>query len=324
MRLISYAVILLSLIASAAWSTTYDEPWQDRVVQAADTFLRAKIVTNEKDKGVTVKVMKVLAGLPISGEITIGGYSMLDIHTYNRETDELAFQCEKGEEYYMFLEKGEAAKWKIATPTAGTALSMPGGYVAATYRHSAHMAMVREDVYESTMTAVFQKYHDLPYDTVKIRSFIDQWLSKPPKNFTDDLRGDDSQVFANQHVALELCFHLQVTPPLSVLEPFLTASGRHIQISAIRALSSNSSPEAKRRLLQYAENPGNNLFARIMALWGLRRCGAKELVPDLKTFLKTSPDEQASFDVYWMDPRVGTTFPQTLHEAISKVIEDLR
>ncbi len=93
----------------------------------------------------------------------------------------------------------------IATPTAGYDYVTKGN-VVATFRHSYHQASVPVAIYERVMTAVFNNYHNLPYDKGDVEKFVNEYLTKKPAGFSES----EISTFFIQHVALECVYHLKL------------------------------------------------------------------------------------------------------------------
>jgi hypothetical protein len=186
MRLPLLLITSLLTITATSRATTWDEPWQETVVKDADTFIKATVVESSP-KSITLKVLKHLAGQPVPDALTVDRFSLLHLGSYSLGPDgmahELRFNFAKNEDWYFFLKKMKDKKdrdtWAIATPTAGFA-GAANGNVYATYRHSYHQALVPDDLYEPSMTAIFQFLHAQKYDEKYVHTLIKTELSQPP------------------------------------------------------------------------------------------------------------------------------------------------
>ena len=313
-------IILLSTIAASARATTWDEPWHETVVKDADAFIKAT-VTDSSPKSITLKVLKHLAGIQVPDTLTVDRFSLLHLTSVNgADTHELDFDFPKNKDRYFFLKKvkdKDRGTWAMATPTTGSA-GIENGNVYATYRHSYHQALVPADLYERSMTAIFQFLHDQKYDEKYVHDLIKAELSQPPYRLKQgDAEGQ--KIFFRQHVALESFYYFGTPAEYALLDPFLKTDDYHLGISAVRALSRIDTPEARQRLFDLLTTDRSG-FSRVMAVWGLKRQDAREYLPRLRDFAKTAPTEQTGFGGNIMDPRVGTRFPRSVKDACEELI----
>ena len=95
------------------------------------------------------------------------------------------------------------------------------------------------------------------------------------------------------------------------------------QISAVRALSRIATEPARARLFAFLTGDGTN-FAKVMAVWGLRRLGAREYLDKLAAFLAKAPEAETGFGGSIMDPRVGTRFPRSVKAAVQALVDEWR
>lgn len=296
-------LIAFAIISTTSFATTWDEPWQDKVIKEADYFVLGKIKSCNKTKGVTIEIKK-LGGKELKEKITITDYYLLNLGSYSK-TAELDFDFKKGEEYYFFIKKDSIGRYCIATPSAGYAI-VDNGKVYATYRHSYHQALVPVDIYEKTMTAIFNNYHNLPYDKQYIKDFVNKNLSIKPAGFNES----EIDVFFNQHVALECVYHLRLTDYYSEIIPFLNDTANfHNQVSAARALIAYNTNECKQELLKVISDTTRDNFVQVICIWTLSDFIPTELKSELEKLLSTASTKRTGFGGNIMDPRVGTHFP---------------
>jgi len=130
----------------------------------------------------------------------------------------------------------------------------------------------------------------------------------------------DFEPFCAQHVALELIYYIGGVE-LESLEPFLKHKGFHVQASAVRALGKLDRKVSQERLLTFIADPTREPFAKVMAIWALRDMNAKDAVADLKEILASTEDEASELGMNLMDPRIGTSFPNSVHEGIQHLIK---
>lgn len=314
-------VLPLLLLASASplpCFTTWDEPWHEAVVANAYSFVKLQVIDRDKDrKMVTAKVLDRIVGGAVPDQLAIDSYSMLDALTWSSPDDEIGFRLRKDNVYYVFLAKPEKGdKFAIATPSAGWAHA-EGGKVIATYRHSYHLSQVPEALYRETQKAIFQSLHGGKHDDKAMQKLLREWLRKPPGELTDDT--DESQTFFCQHAALECFYYFGKPEDVELLEPFLRAESSHHQISAVRALSRIDTPAARARLFAFLTEDREG-FAKVMAVWGLRRLDAREFLERLVAFIPNAATEKTGFGGSIMDPRVGTRFPASVKAAAEELV----
>jgi len=297
-------LIAFAIISTTTFATTWDEPWQDKIIKEADYFILGKIKSCNKTKGVTIEIKKILGGKELKEKITITDYYLLNLGSYSK-TNELDFDFKKGTECYFFIKKDSIDRYCIATPSAGYAI-VDNGKVYATYRHSYHQALVPVDIYEKTMTAIFNNYHNLPYDKQYIKDFVNKYLSIKPAGFNET----EIDIFFNQHVALECVYHLRLTDYYSKIIPFLNdTTNFHNQVSAARALIAYNTKECKQELLMVISDTTRDNFVQVICIWTLSDFIPTELKKELEKLLPTASTKENGFGGNIMDPRVGTNFP---------------
>jgi hypothetical protein len=309
-------LFFLAVIPTFIFATTWDEPWQDEVIREADYFVLARIKSSNEES-VTIEIIKSLGGQVINGTIKISNFHLLRLCSRSGgHGPEFDFKGIK--ECYFFIKKNIKGEYCIATPTSGFA-PVKGEKVTASYRHSYHQASVPVEVYEKTMTAIFNNYHNLPYDKLFIADFIKKHLSLKPASFGEE----EIDTFFAQHVALESVYHLRLADNCSLLIPFLNdTTNFHNQVSGARALVSCNTAECKRELLTTISDLTRAPFVQVMCIWTLTEFKPSELKQELITIEKTASEEHEGFGGNIMDPRVCTNFPP-VKEALDKLIASL-
>ena len=313
-------IAALGLLTGMARATTWDEPWHDSVVREADSFVRVKVVKADP-AGSTVELVKWIAGEKVPATFTLKGFSALRLMSFSAGHGP-EYRFRKGDEYYLMLKKNKGGGYSLPTPTAGAAY-VAGGDVHATYTHSYYQALVPVETYENSMQAIFERLHGRKVDETYVQDLIRKYLTQPPQSLK--AAGNDrkkADLFFRQHVALECFRYFGKADEVKLLEPFLATDGRFVQISAVRAEGRFDTPAARRRLLTFLENDKNSNFARVLAVWELRRRGARELLPALKAFLPKASEEETGFGGNIMDPRVGTQFPGSVKSAVAELIAE--
>ena len=302
---------------TTTWATTWDEPWQDKVIKDADYFVFAEVKSYDEQKGVVIEIIKSLGGQELNGKIKITDFYLLEIcSSSGGNGPEFLFEGIK--ESYFFIKKNKNGRYCIATPTAGFAY-VKDGNVYATYRHSYHQALVPIDVYEKTMTAIFNNYHNQPYDKKFITAYVDKFISLEPAG----LEENEITTFFAQHVALECAYHLGLTDFYSKLLPFLAdTSNFHNQVSAARALISYNTAACKQELINVISDTTREDFVQVVCIWTLSEFKPTELKEQLIRVTETASTEENGFGGNIMDPRVCTRFPD-VKNALEKLIKTL-
>ncbi len=307
--------LLLALLVPSAVASTYDEPWQEQVLQRADALVKLRITATEDGKLARFQRLEQLAGVNVPERGAIDRYDALAVTSYFPGAD-FPLQFSKGDEgYFLLRATDQADRWSIPSPTSGFAMADDSG-VVATFRHSYHQAMVPEQLYRDATLAIFQHLHGQAWDEQGMRATMRGLLDQAPMTSA----GPQLEQFFQQHVALESCYHFCQSADLARLEPFLASDGFHVQVSAARAISAIDTPEARQRLFQFLQDDSRQGFARVMAVWGLRRLDAREYLAQLQEYLSKAPTEETGFGGNIMDPRVGTAFPDSVRDAVSELI----
>ena len=316
-RLKTILFLAFALVTTRTFATTWDEPWQDKVIKDADYFVFAEVKSFDEKKGVTIEIIKSLGGKRLKGKIKITGFYLLDLcSSSGRHGPEFNFDDKK--ECYFFIKKNSKGKYCIATPTTGFDC-LKDGNVYATYRHSYHQALVPVDIYEKTMTAIFNNYHNQTYDKQFIAEYVNKYISLKPAGFADN----EVNIFFAQHVALECAYHLRLTDVYPKLLPFLAdTSNFHNQVSAARALASYNTAACKQELLNVISDTTRDHFVQVICVWTLSEFKPTELKEQLIKVNETASTEENGFSGNIMDPRICTHFPD-VKNAIEKLIKTL-
>jgi hypothetical protein len=313
-----FVIALLSFAGTTRiLATTWDEPWADSVIIQADYFVLADILSFDEKEGVKIRIIKQLGGESLPPEIEITDFYLLRLTSISGGHG-AEFYFGGVDKSYFFIKKNDEGKYCISTPTSGFDY-MLDGKVCAAYRHTYHQALVPVDVYEMSMTAIFNYHHDIPYDEESIRGFVRDNLSKNPAGFDED----EIDTFFLQHVALELVFHLRLDGFYDRVLPFFSDSENfHHRVSASRALVAYNTDETVDLLLKKVATNKDDDFVTVICIWTLREFKPSKKKKELKRLVKNSSREITGFGGNIMDPRVGTSFP-TVNGALEGLISTL-
>lgn len=314
MRYSRIGLLFFLLLSFRLTATTWDEPWHEAVIAKAELFVKAKVISSDPLKGVQLDVISTLAGKTISGKITVNRFNMLSPGSISAR-EEMEFHFKGVDTCYFFLSAADSG-YAMATPTTGFA-TMKNREVYATYRHSYHQALVPDSIYEASQRAMFLHAHGEPYDEAWVKSYIEKAVAAGPA--TPVGNNPDPDLFFTQHVALEMIYHLRLTGYSDRLKLFLETPFVHVQTSAVRALGRDAT--AKIILFDFLRSDQHADFAKVMAIWALRDLDARELKPQLKKFVKKASREEVGFGGNIMDPRVGTHFPNSVHDAAQDLLD---
>ena len=310
-------LILFLLGTVKTFATTWNEPWADKVIKEANYFVLADILSYN-DSTVKIKITKQLGGDKIPTEIEITCFYMLELTSISGGHGAEFMFSKNIKNSYFFIKKNSRDEYCIATPTAGWDYVRDGN-VCATYRHSYHQALIPIDIYEMTMTAIFNHYHQLPYDKKKITNFIDKQLSKKPAGFEEN----EINTFFLQHVSLELIYHLRLEGYYKQIIPFFNDNSNfHNRVSASRALTAYNDKNTKNLLLNKIATNKEDDFTTVICIWTLKEFKPTEMKPDLQKLIEKSSTKENGFGGNIMDPRVGTYFPN-VKEALIDLINTL-
>ncbi|MET0394419.1 MAG: hypothetical protein ABW019_14830 [Chitinophagaceae bacterium] len=313
MRKIKFLLLAFLFTAGSATATTWDEPWADKVIREAASFVLAKVTEVDHEKGVTIRVIRTLAGKELKDSLVITDFYLLNICSSSGHGPE--FRMARADSCYFFIKQNETGAYCIATPTTGFGY-VKAGQVMATYRHSYHQAAVPVTVYEKTMTAIFQHYHHLAYDKTYIDQFVKEQLSQKPAGFA----AEEVNIFFLQHAALETVFHLGMAIDAKLALPFLNDSTNfHNQVSGARALAASKGKAATEALLRVIVDTGYRNFVKVICIQSLEKLDARYTRPQLLEITKTASGEADGFGGNIMDPRVCTHVP-SLKEALDELL----
>lgn len=309
-------LLLFFFILHCAYATTWDEPWAEKVIKEADAFVLAKVKSSDEEKGVSIEVLKTLGG-QLPGKIKITDFYLLDLCSSSGGHGP-EFHFRKAKPYYFFIKKNAKGKYCIATPTTGFAL-VENDTVRATYRHSYHQALVPAVTYEKTMTAIFNKHHNLPFDANFVQAYVAKSLSLKPAGFN---KAEINTFFA-QHVALESIYHLQLPGFYNHILPFLQDTANfHNQISAARALTAYNTSGSREALLQVISDSSRATFVQAVCVSTLATWKPIELKEQLIKIKETASGKGNGFGGNIMDPRVCSSLP-SVKKSLEQLISEL-
>jgi len=227
-----------------------------------------------------------------------------------------------GARYYLFLKKAPAgSRWRIASPTTGFAKVGVDAKVIATFRISLHQAAVDSNTYELTQICIFKKLHGEECSADLYRYILTQ-LSLEPPVMSQNATPEQADRFFNQHAALETSYLIGYSVDRETLSKFLRGSDFHTQISAVRALRSSDSRERNAMLMAFVVDDTRDLLARVMAVQMIREVVARELMDSITAYIPKASTEPVNLGMDIMDPRIGTRFPESLKDALEKLVAD--
>jgi hypothetical protein len=300
------------------FATTWNEPWTDKVIKESDYFVFADIISYDKEKGIKIKIIKQLGGEKLPLEIEITNFYLLDITSSSGGHGPEFPDFEGIKQSYFFIKKNSQDKFCISTPTSGFDYIVDNN-VHATYRHSYHQASIPIDIYEMTMTAIFNHYHHLNYNRVQITNFINQTLSEKPAGFSDN----EIKTFFLQHVAMETIFHLKIDGYYNLLLPFFNDNSNfHHRVSASRALAASNNQKTIKTLVNKIAVNKDDDFTTVICIWTLKELKPKDIKKDLQKLIAKASTKGNGFGGNIMDSRVGTDFP-TVKRALEELIKTL-
>jgi hypothetical protein len=309
--------LLTGICTIRSHATTWDEPWADEVIKKAGSFVLAKVISSDEEKGINILIIKTLGGKELKDTILISNYYSLHICS-SSSGHGAEFEIQPVDSCYFFIATNEKGEFCIATPITGFDYVL-NGQAVATYRHSYHQASVPVLIYEKTMTAVFNNYHKLPFDTAYMVNFVNEHLKKAPAGFAES----EINTFFLQHVALECVHHLKLNINESLVLPFLNdKKSFHNQVSAARAMVAFNTETSKRELMKAISDTTNRNFMRVMCIWTLSEFNPKNLKTELQKIEQTASDDSDDFGGNIMDPRICTHIPR-LKTALQELLEKL-
>jgi hypothetical protein len=311
-------LLILTIISTIgrSYATTWDEPWDDQVIKDASSFVLAKVVACDPEKGISIQIIKTIGGNKLLSSLIISDFYLLTLCSGSGGGGE--FHTSIVDSCYFFITRNNEGKYCIATPTTGFDY-VTEGQVTATFRHSYHQALVPVSIYEKTMTAVFNNYHNLPYDKDYISSFVTKYLTKTPAGFEEN----EINIFFLQHVALECVHHLRLKINENLIIPFLTDKRNfHSQVSAARAMVAFNTNTSKQELLKIISDTAQRHFVQVMCIWTLADFNPTDLKSKLEELAIDASDEHDGFGGNIMDPRICTSIP-TVKKALKNLIGKL-
>ena len=316
-KILKISILLTFASIGRTYATTWDEPWANKVIKEASSFVLAKIISTKPDKGIRIFVLKTLGGIKLTDTLLIDNFYLL--HLCSRSSGHDAeFNTQGIDTCYFFLKQNSENQFCIATPTTGFDY-VSDGKVAATFRHSYHQAAVPSVIYEKAMSAVFNNYHNLEYDTAFIKQFVIENLNKSPAGFGKEEIG----LFFLQHVALECIYHLKLNIDETLPLPFLDDKNNfHSQVSAARAMISFDTESNRMALLRAIGDTTKRNFVRVMCVWSIGELKPTKYKTSLLELERTASDETDNFGGDFMDPRVCTYVPnlkKSLHDLVEKL-----
>lgn len=313
MRTFFTIVISCALAFSRLLATTWDEPWQDKIIKSAEYFVLAEVLSCDEQEGADIEILEQFGGEKLPKKIHIGEFSLLHITSMSAGHGP-EFHLPVGMKCYFLLQKGKGKNFAISTPTSGFAV-VKQDQVYATFRHSYHQAAVPQKIYERSMTAIFKHYHNQTFDENQMRDFISKQLASAPAALADS----SADLFFLQHVALESIYHLELDGYCEQIKPFLQDYNNfHNQLSGARALRACNAPAQQQLLVETVKNAEADDFVKVACLLSLKDMQPVDLLPQLKELLPTASEEFVSFGGDIMDPRVGTYIPN-----VKGALEDL-
>ena len=218
----------------------------------------------------------------------------------------------------FFIRQNTGGAYCIATRTTVFDY-VSDGQVISTFRHSYHQAQVPLEIYQMVMTAIFNNYHNLPYEKSSIEVFVNNTLKKTSAGFSKD----ELDIFFLQHVALECVHHLKLNIDERLVYPFLEDKKNfHSQVSAARAMVAFNTNSSKLELLKIISDTTQKHFVQVMCVWTLSELNPKEIKSELVKVSEVASDSENGFGGNSMDPRVCTDIP-TGKEALKRLIAKL-
>jgi hypothetical protein len=320
LRTLFFGLLVALACHCNAQATTWNEPWHKEVVSGATSLGLYEIVDSQPHT-VTLKQLKHIAGDDTGATVQLRSFYALRLTSLS-SGDKPEFRLPQGRRAYFYLKRVDTG-WAIATPTSGYALLNANGKVAATYRFSAHQALIDPQLYETTQRCIFQKLHGVDHCDPTITTFIATELAKPASGIGADETPEGQQEFFRQHAALETAGFIGTSLPDDLLERFLTKSDVHVQISALRALAGSSRSDKADRLMRFVEDNNATMPARVVAVLLLKEVGAHQMKARLQAYASQASEEETGLGMALMDPRIGTWFPSSLKQAVRVVGEQL-
>jgi hypothetical protein len=321
-----FGVLVALLVWSSLYAATWDEPWHRDVVAKAEAFGLYEVVSSSPGK-VVLKAIRHLAGAQTGPDAVIDGFYARELMSSSsvngRADDESTLRLrDAGTRYYLFLKKASSGStWRIASPTSGFAEVRPDGKVVATFRISIHQALVDSATYELTQTCIYRKLHGEEC-SADVYKYIQTELSAEPAAMAADASAEQADRFFKQHAALETAYLTGYAVDRDTLSKFLKDSVFHTQISAVRALRASDSRERNATLMAFVADDSRNLLARVVAVQMMRESGARELKDQITAYIPKASSAEVGLGMNIMDPRIGTTFPESLKGALQELVTE--
>lgn len=304
MKLLKHSTLLLFafIVQTTVLAETWNEPWQKEIIQKADYFVLANVVSNVDSIGTEIEIIKYFGTQKLEGRVLINSFSLLQMMSSSGHGAHLNFK--KGQTIYFMLTKTQNNSFAIPTPTSGFAVLDDDKNVYATYRHSYHQALVPQHVYEQTYTEIWNYYKNSKFDIANVKDFIDSNINTSPAGFAED----EIATFFLQHVALETAYLLGLSIELERVKPFIESENFHSRVSALRLISNTSSVETNDYLFAFIKKKNEN-FEKVIAIWSLWETGGEDYQRKLIKLSRRLSNQATGFGGNIMDPRVGTHFP---------------
>ncbi|PKF56181.1 hypothetical protein CW748_11040 [Alteromonadales bacterium alter-6D02] len=312
MRILVIIITILYCFKSLAH--TWDEPWHGEVVKGSNSFALFKVIKNSGNS-LKLELMEHIAGEKPHSNILVDDFYLYNVASTNSESDEHGFWLKDGVNVYVFLLK-QGDNYKIASPTAGYAEILDDGYVAATYRHSLHLAKAQSDNYVKTQVCIFDKMHGSECNSETIKESIIAPLNERVAILSPQASASDFELFFAQHAALETAFLIEHPVKFDVLQPFLTSQFFHAEISAVRALSVSSDTSRTKQLVSFIKSDKSSDVAKVMAIIMLKKLDGKNINQSIVEYYNQASESEVSLGGNIMDPRVGTWYPHSVKKAI--------
>lgn len=317
--------LFFALVASLSWvgtshALTWNEPWHREVVSQSSAFGLYQVERAGK-QALTLKRIRQIAGEDTGPMVELASFYALQVSssTGNQAPE---FTLREGTQAYFYL-KRVAGGWAIATPSAGFAAFHKNGKVLATYRFSAHQAVVDAQLYETSQRCIFQALHGDRTCDPEVVAWIDATLAKPAASIESDSTLESLDGFFQQHAALETAGFLGHPLSTETVERFLSKPGMHVQMSALRALLVSDHRDKAERLMTFVEDDKANATARCLAAMLLVETGAHQMKQRLLDYAPRASDDEAGLGIAIMDQRIGTQFPYTVRSAVKIAAQQL-
>ena len=306
----SLLAVTFFLFSFISFSLTWDEPWQEEILQKSDYFILGKVV-DARSGSVKIKVLRQFGEKKTESEIMLEGFHMLNICS-RTDSENVSFYFDMIDSVYLFLKKTEIG-YCLPTPTSGFAI-VTNGKVLSTFRHSYHQAHLNITTYENCMRYIWACCKNSAKDEKFFKQFIESNLSKKPAGFSEK----EIDLFFKQHAALEILFHSRDENYFNLITPFLNCSNNHLVISAVRCLGNIKTKESIKFLLDIIANESRDNFTKSLAVLSLKKLNPSSEKKLLAELIKTASDTEVGFGGNLMDPRVCTSLP-----SVKSALEDL-